>query len=95
MAEQSMIERVARAILAKVPQGYGMYEQEAREYAKAAIEAMREPSHAMKLVGGLRCEAMMFENDPEYSGVIFNDMAVVFRDMIDAALQDSEHAKHE
>lgn len=45
-----MVERVGRAILAKVPQGYGMTEAEAREYACAAIEEMgRRPTEAMAL----------------------------------------------
>lgn len=41
-----MIERVARAILDKVPFGYGMTEEESREYAIAAIKALREPDFA-------------------------------------------------
>ena len=45
------VEEVARAIMAKVPQGYGMTAGEALEYARAAIEAMREPSEAMILDG--------------------------------------------
>ena len=48
MAETEMVERVARAIKAKVPVGYGMTEDEALEYARAAIEAMREPTDAMR-----------------------------------------------
>jgi len=47
MAENEMIERVAQAILAKVPLGYGMTIAESDEYARAAIEAMREPTEAM------------------------------------------------
>ena len=39
-----MIERAADAILAKVPLGYGMTRPEALEYARAAIEAMRNPT---------------------------------------------------
>ena len=35
-----MLERVARAIKAKVPYGYGMTEAETIEYARAAIEAI-------------------------------------------------------
>ena len=42
-----MREVVARAILALVPVGYGMTPEEATEYAKAAIEAMRECSDEM------------------------------------------------
>lgn len=41
------IEQVARAILSKVPTGYGMTASEAEDYARAAIEAMREPTEAM------------------------------------------------
>lgn len=42
-----IIERVARAILAEVPFGYGMTQSEAEKYARAAIAAMREPDEAM------------------------------------------------
>lgn len=56
--------------------------------AKAAIEAMREPSDTMMVAGGLKCEAMMFEDDPQATGVIFKDMGVVFTTMIDAALRE-------
>lgn len=44
----TMIERVARAIYVKVPYGYGMTGAETLEYARAAIEAMREPTEAMR-----------------------------------------------
>lgn len=54
--------------------------------ARAAIEAMREPTDAMKFAGGLKCEALMFEG--EGSGVIFDDMGWVFGEMIDAALSE-------
>ena len=46
-----MVERVAKAILDHVPQGYGMYQNEAEEYARAAIAAMREPTGEMKDAG--------------------------------------------
>jgi hypothetical protein len=42
-----MIEQVAKAILARVPLGYGMTEAEAREYATAALEALQEPTPEM------------------------------------------------
>lgn len=42
-----MVERVALAIKSKVPFGYGMTDAETLEYARAAIEAMREPTEAM------------------------------------------------
>lgn len=52
--------------------------------ARAAIEAMRTPTEAMKVNGGLKAEAMMFEG--EGTGFIFEDMGAVFTCMIDAAL---------
>ncbi len=45
------IEEVARAIKAKVPIGYGMTDDEAMVYARAAIEAMRSPNLAMVIAG--------------------------------------------
>lgn len=56
--------------------------------AKAAIEAMREPSDAMMVAGGLKCEAMMFEGDPQATGIIFKDMGIVFTTMIDAEIEN-------
>jgi hypothetical protein len=41
------VERIAKAILAKVPLGYGMSNFEAHEYSRAAIAAMREPTPEM------------------------------------------------
>lgn len=59
-----------------------------RGLARAAVNAAREPTDAMKVAGGLKCEAMMFEGDPDFTGVIFNDMGVVFRTMLDTATQE-------
>lgn len=56
--------------------------------AKAAIEAMREPSDTMMVAGGLKLEAMMFEGDPQATGVIFKDVGVVFTTMVDAEISD-------
>lgn len=42
LMNEAMIERVARAIRSKVPVGYGMTDDEAFEYARADIAAMRE-----------------------------------------------------
>jgi hypothetical protein len=83
-----MVTTVAQAILAKVPSGYGMTYDEAMGYARTAIEAMREPSEAMRVAGGLKCEALMFEGDG--SGVIFQDMGVVFSAMVDEAIRVAE-----
>lgn len=58
--------------------------------ARAAIEAMREPTETMKYAGGTKLENMMFGGDPEGSDVIFADVGIVFRDMIDASLHEGE-----
>ena len=47
MPSNDMIERVARAIYAELPIGHA----EARACARAAIEAMREPTPEMERVG--------------------------------------------
>lgn len=54
--------------------------------AKAALKALREPSDTMMVAGGLKCEAIMFEGDPQATGVIFKDMGVIFTTMIDAEI---------
>lgn len=53
MTEMNMVERVARALEPKCL-GFGKGEmpiQIAREFARAAIEAMREPTTEMKFCG--------------------------------------------
>jgi hypothetical protein len=60
-----------------------------RKKARETLAKLRDPSDLMKVAGGLKCEAMMFEDDPEFSGVIFNDLAVIFRTMIDAELGEA------
>lgn len=42
-----MVSRVAKAIRGKVPFGYGMTDEEAINYARAAIEAMSNPTSRM------------------------------------------------
>ena len=46
-----MIEKAARAILAKVPLGYGMTHPEAVEYVRAVLLAFREADGGMKRAG--------------------------------------------
>lgn len=58
--------------------------------ARAVLEALRDPTPEMEYVGGTKCENMMFGGDEEYTGVIFKDMGVVFRTMIDAALSPTK-----
>lgn len=76
------IEQVARAILSKVPTGYGMTASEAEDYARAAIEAMRKPTEAMKESGETALSANgIGDIEPD-------DSEVCFTAMIDAALKE-------
>lgn len=76
-----MIERAAKAIKDRVPSDYGMTQKEAEMYARAAIEAMREPTYTMIAALGVS-----IRSHPEaYSA---------YQGMIDAALSVSdEHTK--
>ncbi|GAA2885511.1 hypothetical protein GGQ99_005060 [Aminobacter niigataensis] len=95
----SPIEQVARAIYAErylteiafgaMPtweDAQGSDKTNTFDEARAAIEAMSPATDTMKVAGGLKCEAIMFEG--EGSGVIFNDMGEVFAAMITAALDE-------
>lgn len=66
----------------------GMSVEDADTIATAALEAMRIASDPMMVNGGLKLEAMLFEGDEEYTGIIFKDSGVVYRTMIDAALNE-------
>ena len=73
-----MIDRAAGAILAEVPEGYGMTDDEARNYARAVIEMMREPTEAM-------IDAALDELVPS------GDFIPAYRAAIEAALEDGVH----
>ena len=94
----NMLENVAKAIWS-AGQPFSQEEwdaappfakQLARDRAMWALEGMKEPTPAVKVAGGLKMEAMLFENDPDYSGVIFEDCGVIFAAMIDAAIQEGK-----
>lgn len=59
--------------------------------ALSAIEAAGwlvvpvEPTEPMRFAGGTVCEQIMFEGHPLASGVIFDDMAIVYTAMLSAA----------
>lgn len=59
-----------------------------RQRARTALTALGRPSDNMKVAGGLKCEALMFEGGS--TGIIFHDMGTVFTTMIDAALGEAE-----
>ncbi len=82
-----MIEKIIRA-MQDTGLIDGMSVEDADTLATAALEAMRIASDSMMVNGGLKLEAMMFENDHEYTGIIFKDCGVVYRTMIDAALNE-------
>lgn len=82
-----MVEKVKTAIRdniqAALPDGCQV------DYHYTAIAVLNEllsPTNAMNIAGGLKAEALMFEDDPEFTGVIFTDMGAVFKTMIKAAL---------
>lgn len=74
-----MIDHVAAAIIRKVPEGYGMTGGEAREYARAAIAAMKEPTDKM-------VEAF-YENTEVRSTGTISRFKEGFKAMIDEALK--------
>ncbi len=77
----SAVGRAAAAILAKVPVGYGMRQDEAEEYARAAIASLREPTPEMVIAVRL---AVPMTNP---------DAARACRAMIDAALSEASQPK--
>lgn len=93
-ASVSMVERVARALcrafVESRPNDLGpaglwveRYWPDFKSQARAAIEAIREPTHGMNAAGGLRLEMEMFE-EPE--GTVFDAAGRIYACMIDAAL---------
>lgn len=73
-----MILRGAKAIRAKVPEGYGMTGEEAAAYARAFIEAMSKPTAAMIKAGWQDGNAGYGEGE---------EMEPIWRAMIKAALE--------
>jgi hypothetical protein len=53
--------------------------------ASGMVMVPREPTEEMELAGGFKCEGLMFEGDPDYTGVIFKDMGTVYKKMIAVA----------
>lgn len=88
MAEgDNMLERCAKAILAKVPAGYGMTATEAVEYARAVIEEMRRPTNRMLKAAA---KAMSPEKRPTPTWVSGSAKhGIRYRAMIDTALHDN------
>lgn len=88
-SEQTMVERVARACwqTQTIRPWEDAHEDEREEmigYARAAIEAMREPTDAMLVAGAKAGDAVQNgELWPEASSV-----GLVFFNMIDAALNE-------
>lgn len=92
-----IVEKVAKAfgsVTWQENKTVGDYRNEvARAAIKATLEHLRDnPSDSVQVQGGLKAEAMMFEGDPDYTGVIFRDMGVVFAAMISQALLELEES---
>lgn len=84
---ESMVERVARAIMSKTPDGdLPHIPLAALEAARAAIAAMREPDPGMVDAGSPHC----FVNLSNYGGPQAKE---VYQAMIDSALGNDEAGK--
>jgi hypothetical protein len=83
-AVSEMVVRVARAIVGEEswPHCTGMKREAAMFRARAAIEAMREPTEEMKQAGDWMREHLDEEPHPHE----INDSIAIWRAMIDAAL---------
>lgn len=87
-----MVERVARAIYAAAwgfghPPPTGVELEEARAQARAAIEAMREPTEAME-IAGMEAAPMFLRDEGAQrvrSSPSTDDCAKIFKAMIDTA----------
>lgn len=82
-----MVEKMAKAILAKVPEGYGMTEAEAVEYARASLEAARDPDVLMIVAGGEHTLKKLSDMGPSICGPSLAHAC--FTAMIDKAIQES------
>ena len=87
------VEEVARAILAKVPAGYGMTVAEAAVYARSAIEAMRVPTHGM--LSATEEVVVGYDDFACGDGTLYmhhGDAESAWQAMIDAALNEKDPA---
>jgi hypothetical protein len=98
-----MIERVAKRLIAEHDEngGWLLTEGEAKRLARAAIEAMREPTKAMILAGDNEKENCVDEdttsdadgNQYNYTTIRSDISSRIFSAMIDAALNLPEPPK--
>jgi hypothetical protein len=72
MTDSTMVKKVAAAIRAKVPYGYGMTDAETVEYARAAIEALMEPTPALL--------AAQTNTDPDIARVVHGNRTKLYSD---------------
>lgn len=49
------------------------------------LDELLQPTTGMAVSGGIKLEQIMFDDDPDGTGVIFNEVSVVFRTMVQAA----------
>lgn len=89
---ESMLERAAKALWYSAEGSEWVSASDGtrsmyRHAARAVLEELKKPTDAMKVAGGLKCEALMFEGGG--TGVIFDDMGTVFSTMIDQILSET------
>ena len=82
----NVADKVAVAILAKVPLGYGMTDLEATAYARAAMKAMREGDNRMWRIGA------NYFSVPDSMPKRMQIVRDAFRAIIDAALDEKVEA---
>lgn len=81
----SMIERVAEAIYeADVGKGWHLHSEFYLKAARAAIEALREPTEEMAVTGGSACK---YVDDDGENGVNRANAYECYKAMIDEALK--------
>lgn len=77
-----MVERVARAVRGVTPPGYGLYDAESEAFARAALQAMLEPTEEM-IEAGVRATG----NTP-WDWSKLDTMKAAFNAAIQAALSE-------
>lgn len=79
-----MVEKVARAICAAIP--FGVDQADAAKAARAAIEAMREPTEEMKSAAAYGPTSFSYGDENSFEYLSNEDAGSCWKTMIDAAL---------
>ena len=82
------LEEVARAICEAIP--FGVDQADAAKAARAAIEALREPTEAMKEAGAYGPTSFSYGDDNSFSYIGEDDARSCWQSMIDAILKEGD-----